>query len=411
MDPPGQLLAESFPASTQVNLPTGALGPCHLGQDGQIVAAGSSPHQVADRVVLDRPTRLLRELEWEFPGLWALVQAQVDGMRAGNSWPDWSLYPMNAIQLMVFMSKHPDVAVAGARSPEEGEALFARYRRAMGLEERREQLTLSSYIAAGAHWRLGRGIYRFDPSLQASVLATPLNDELPVDLLFRLPEWGVYVDLDAGVEIGMQRFLGFFAHLEYDIFTKRPELRLVWLFEDPSGDCSWSPSSFSLRAASMGEAREMMRGPTQAINDGPLEESEELLWTEAITVTLNSIVYLCSQGADISRRHHPEQRPERAVPKHTKAGYRFVTPGGPSWWEVGYRVGRALRTASEALAVDDSSGSDRRGPAPHLRRAHWHLYWTGAGRRTPEVRWLHPILVGQRDDHELPPTVRRVQPS
>ncbi|MFM2415427.1 MAG: hypothetical protein RL385_150 [Pseudomonadota bacterium] len=34
--------------------------------------------------------------------------------------------------------------------------------------------------------------------------------------------------------------------------------------------------------------------------------------------------------------------------------------------------------------------------APHLRRAHWHRFWTGPrdGERAIRLRWLSPILVG-----------------
>jgi hypothetical protein len=30
---------------------------------------------------------------------------------------------------------------------------------------------------------------------------------------------------------------------------------------------------------------------------------------------------------------------------------------------------------------------------PHMRRAHSHLYWTGAGRKQPRVKFLLPISV------------------
>ena len=46
---------------------------------------------------------------------------------------------------------------------------------------------------------------------------------------------------------------------------------------------------------------------------------------------------------------------------------------------------------------------------PHVRRAHWHHYWTGTGRTTLEVRWIEPTLVlpGGKGETELP-TVRKV---
>ena len=110
---------------------------------------------------------------------------------------------------------------------------------------------------------------------------------------------------------------------------------------------------------------------------------------------------MASQEPDVRHRGDPERRPERRRPQRSD--------GGPNWWEVGYRIGTALRgrpvpeTAAEAR--EDGSG---RPPAPHIRRAHYRLYWTGRGRGEPRIRWLHPILVGDREGHELPPTIRRV---
>ncbi len=46
---------------------------------------------------------------------------------------------------------------------------------------------------------------------------------------------------------------------------------------------------------------------------------------------------------------------------------------------------------------------------PHLRKAHWHHYWTGPksdpDQRKLVVRWIHPVFVGQ---NETTPVVRRV---
>src|SRR5437588_915906 len=60
---------------------------------------------------------------------------------------------------------------------------------------------------------------------------------------------------------------------------------------------------------------------------------------------------------------------------------------------VGYRVGAALRRRTAPGSERSSTGSGG-SPAHHIRRAHYHLYWTGPGRQEPRIRWLHPILVG-----------------
>ncbi|MCL6568684.1 MAG: hypothetical protein K6T35_07350, partial [Meiothermus silvanus] len=63
-----------------------------------------------------------------------------------------------------------------------------------------------------------------------------------------------------------------------------------------------------------------------------------------------------------------------------------------------------------------SEGDGSRSITPHVRRAHWHLYWTGEGSRKdpskarPRVRWIEPTLVGaERMEGEIAAVVRVVE--
>lgn len=83
--------------------------------------------------------------------------------------------------------------------------------------------------------------------------------------------------------------------------------------------------------------------------------------------------------------------------------------------DVGYRIGAALRTAGTGTR-DASDGEDvgrRRRPVPHLRRAHFHLYWYGPrndpAARVPKIRWVAPVPVNV-DVGEVVLTVRDVAP-
>jgi len=49
-------------------------------------------------------------------------------------------------------------------------------------------------MAALYAWRQGRSIYRFDPELAEAVVATDLTGEIPVDVFYSLPEWGIYIE-------------------------------------------------------------------------------------------------------------------------------------------------------------------------------------------------------------------------
>jgi hypothetical protein len=55
----------------------------------------------------------------------------------------------------------------------------------------------------------------------------------------------------------------------------------------------------------------------------------------------------------------------------------------------------------------------RRGPAPHIRRAHWHTFWTGprsGAPRKPALKWIPPIPVafGDVEPDTLPAVIHRV---
>lgn len=85
---------------------------------------------------------------------------------------------------------------------------------------------------------------------------------------------------------------------------------------------------------------------------------------------INMVLYLAAENADLTRAGQPA-RPTRPTPTKTRRGYRLFPPQEPRSWEVGYRIGAALRRASQATD-GASTGIERQGPRPHIRRAHWH---------------------------------------
>jgi hypothetical protein len=84
-------------------------------------------------------------------------------------WPDWCYVPA------WYVERH---IVA------EGRASFP-------LERAFDPMILSALCA----WRMGKGIYRFDPDLLQELWETPVAGEIPGAILLRLPEWCVYLEL------------------------------------------------------------------------------------------------------------------------------------------------------------------------------------------------------------------------
>jgi len=97
-------------------------------------------------------------------------------------------------------------------------------------------------------------------------------------------------------------------------------------------------------------------------------------------------------------------RPARPRPTKTRdSGWRYFPPENPTIWNVGSHLGAALRAAYERESRD--LGGTHASPRPHIRRAHWHSYWTGP-RKDPErrrliLKWLHPMVVGTARDEDV----------
>lgn len=136
--------------------------------------------------------------------------------------------------------------------------------------------------------------------------------------------------------------------------------------------------------------------------------------TDYVTVALNALAYLCDPRVRPDRTIAPDA-PRRRVKHHTTAA---------TVCEVGTRVGAALRMQrsdcaraqrawdeAHAATVDDAVR--RASPRPHIRRAHWHGYWTGP-REAPTglaVHWIAPTPVGfEMSDRVAAATLQHVLP-
>jgi hypothetical protein len=294
------------------------------------------------------------------------------GRREHGSWPAWCLLPMTAPYAVAvhYGLLRADGMDAGGRPDIAG-------------------LQWPGVLAALYAWRQGRGIYRYDAELADAVAASDLPADIGTDMLFRLPEWGVYID-PAGA-LG-DEIVGLWVHLEWDVARECAELRFVWDMAPDAGGGSLEilavPLGQSSLAAAMDAAMDNAR--SKANRAGLTENDLESLGGSAefnfdlIRRAVLLVLYLCTADADVSNPDRPGVLPRRVTqPRATEAH-----------WEVGYRIGTALRASRAAAA--GSRGGSHAAPAPHLRRAHWHTYWTGPedGDRRRVLKWLAPIAVG-----------------
>ncbi len=122
---------------------------------------------------MQRQTQHLIDIGRKYPDAWRrLDQFRAERGETLPQWPGWCLMPMAGWYAIV----------SGGRAIAAGSEAVADIGRLAGL---------------GA-WRYSQSIYRYDPELYAHLVATPLDGDMPAEVLLRLPEWGVYVETPHG---------------------------------------------------------------------------------------------------------------------------------------------------------------------------------------------------------------------
>lgn len=328
-----------------------------------------------------RPLQHLRAVSRAYPGCWRFYdQLRADRGKGLPRWPDWVYCPLAGAYAVVSGG-------GAARVP----------------PDRANQVGVVGALAA---WRVGQGIYRIDPTLYRALVDTPVDGDLPHELLHHLPEWCVYIETP-GIDYLGEPLAGAFVHLEWDANDGREELRL--LLDLPRG---LVPLPMHLGPWGLAESLRRMvaeaarQGQAAGLSLPPAGPADQAL-VAALEPLVSLVLYLCSAAAD-----YGPQRPAMPRPTRTKEGWRLFPPDRPRVWEPGARLGAALRAAYHAheTAGGDPAGP-RAGPRGHVRRAHWHGYWIGPrdspGRRL-DLRWLPPIPVALDDPGGLAPVVRPV---
>ncbi|WGF90352.1 AcrVA2 family anti-CRISPR protein [Marinivivus vitaminiproducens] len=300
---------------------------------------------------------------------------QVETMRAARGvrlprWPDWCFLPMKGWQAIV-----------------QGPGAAPRIDLAAGREV--------GLVAALGTWRYSQGIYRFDPDVLAALNTSGMAGRLPVDVLQRLPEWCVYVETPGRTWHGRALF-GFWAHLAWHDATDGRRLQFVFdcdggLDSMPVLLGDWSVSDAVQRTLSevVAYARRLGKRTVEA------DEASMRAVANELRPLIGLLLYMCSEAPEIIDRTEPGAYPGRPKTVKTKRGWRLFPPSRPRIWTVGAEIGRRLREAQTVMS--EATGRTVR---PHLRRAHWHGYWSGprtGGTRRFTYHWIYPMLVGMDD--------------
>ncbi|WP_194838552.1 hypothetical protein [Nocardia sp. XZ_19_369] len=264
---------------------------------------------------------------------------------------------------------------------------------------------LSIQTAAAVRlWRQHRVVYRVHPGLAECLIDTDTRAEVPCEVFARLPHPDPFVvfptPLPAPVArdglpaveppmfVGMQ--IAALTANETVCSTADPRAAQLYVLlaskiHYVGGHPSHDEATVFVPMSGTYSIDALLDRHAEYDQFGQISRDEQ---RQVHNLALSLLLYLCSDRRD-ARNH--ESDAGRRGRKGRRQEPRTII-------DLGFDVGPALHTARHGAEHDEHGGTTGARVRSHLRRAHWHTYWTGPrSAQTPEVRWLHPILVNRRD--------------
>lgn len=126
---------------------------------------------------------------------------------------------------------------------------------------------------------------------------------------------------------------------------------------------------------------------------GAPDDEGLLVIQEILKVLLQASMYLCTKTADIEE--NPVQKNIYKQSNVIRNRYAEIRK-----WDVGMRVVKEhKRLNREAQAqTHKQTAEGRKRPRQHWRKAHWHTYLVGPGRKERELKFIAPMLINDIGD-------------
>jgi len=163
------------------------------------------------------------------------------------------------------------------------------------------------------------------------------------------------------------------------------------------------------------DIRSLLDNPTDFTKDGlidvTLDMRDEYDPRESIVVSIFQIMsFIAIDASDVN-----ENATTKSTYRPHKEGSKIKNKFSEiRMWDVGVQYGKAIRVAKREYKKhierenDPVESKDRKPVRPHIRRAHWHKYHVGEGRKETKTLWLAPVYVCG-NGKEIPVTIREVK--
>jgi len=248
-------------------------------------------------------------------------------------------------------------------------------------------------------WGISKTVYRFDPDLLEELGNTDIDRYIPIEIFDRLPDYCPFIECRIPLtEVFSHRVSeGFF--VSRISCEELHGLRVCIVCRSESDQ-----DAFVVQTLTLPLSDKLTIGQSLAsfLDKDSNSSPKPAVVYECFKKILSLILYLCSIGSEIQDRPSSEKKPMQI---------HGALPEKPRIADVGLRIGSAIRSYRIEQAKQDSEAvRTGRTLSPHIRRAHWHHFWTGPMHesRTLILKWIPPIPVNL-DKGELPVTIRPVR--
>lgn len=265
---------------------------------------------------------------------------------------------------------------------------------------------MGAMYSALAMWRREKRVFRYNLDLLREVVETADDLVIPVDILYQMPAQCVFVEYpETGFDI-----TGFFAWIECDVERNSQELRLLHINHEAQMITNLSVHLKQNGTIGEGIDDVIKRMRENFPNDNRLNDAIDSV-NESRSITIESVqllLYICAENADI--KEDDEQKKIYRPSQKVADKFREVRK-----WDVGDNIGEQIRIIKSRKpsrpendqvnfleAEKETSEKDSKSPRkyknrPHTRRAHWHHYWTGEGRKKLVLKWINTMIVNAGD--------------
>lgn len=247
-------------------------------------------------------------------------------------------------------------------------------------------------------WQLSKPNFVFEPVLVNHLVESVLPDELPAEILQRLPYWSQWITLPLHL-VSKDNILDLDfdgAFVGYTSIDNRPALVLAAPFV--SNNQNMRSNNFTPFVTSHVFLDAPVRPEFLVRNSHVLNVDADAMSKEAYAVlimnihhflvkVINCVMYICSQQQALYQEGHSQPKPQRLG-----KSYRITPPKDDRMITVGAEMTKILKDFEAEVEACTRAFNGRK---PHIRKAHYHHFWTGpkVGVRSLVCKWLPPSIV------------------